>query len=157
MPTASVFPLMGAMLCKLRSDPLEAIDFQWWDPEPWNQSMAWQLLSKDADMAADMAPVSSSSQCSLQSLMRSVWGMRQIHQAASGHAEAWKQTDTQASRARTHSIQKQRLTSLSESSSHTTTQFSNYQMGKKMSLVYSPQIQTQVQMALKSFHGAFTT
>lgn len=44
-----MFSLMAAMFYKLGSDPLEAIDFQWWDPEPWNQFMAWQPLSADAD------------------------------------------------------------------------------------------------------------
>lgn len=93
-----VFPLMGAMFYKLRSDWLEAIDFQWWDRV---QELTYGLIAAEQrrwhgsrhGSSVQLTPV-------LPSIPDEI-GLNneaEIHQAASGHAEAQKHPDRHTGR-----------------------------------------------------------
>lgn len=102
------------------------------------------VAEQDADTAKDRAPVSSSLQF-LPSIIgeTSRRDETELSQAVSEHrGSETPRRAAQAARSRIHSIQ-EAPSFMPESSDHST-QFSNYQgAGKKMSLLYSPQIQIQ--------------
>lgn len=125
-----MFPLTGVMFYELRSDPLEAMHFQYHqDPHSWNQLLdRWLLAHSAHGSSVQLTPLLP------RSLMSSFWGMRlswlkQCLGTQRLRSIQRSHPGRQAGRPRIHSIQKRHRLSFTVWSSSLSIHFSNYQAG----------------------------